>query len=66
MNSPPTARGRARVRGDRARPVALQYDESEEYPVEPLRRAAELGLTAYDLPEAYGGGGVESLSNAVR
>ena len=44
------------------RPVALQYDESEEYPVEPLRRAAELGLTSYDLPKAYGGGGVESLA----
>lgn len=43
------------------RPVALQYDESEEYPVEPLRRAAELGFTSYDLPTAYGGGGVESL-----
>jgi acyl-CoA dehydrogenase len=43
------------------RPVALAYDESEEYPAGPLRRAAELGLTSYDLPEAYGGGGVESL-----
>jgi alkylation response protein AidB-like acyl-CoA dehydrogenase len=43
------------------RPVALAYDESEEYPLEPLRRAAALGLTCYDLPERYGGGGVESL-----
>ena len=43
------------------RPVALAYDESEEYPAGPLRRAAELGLTSYDLPEAYGGGGIESL-----
>ncbi len=43
------------------RPVALAYDESEKYPLEPLRRAAELGLTRYDLPVEYGGGGVESL-----
>jgi acyl-CoA dehydrogenase len=43
------------------RPVALAYDESEEYPLEPLRRAAALGLTCYDLPTAYGGGGVEGL-----
>ncbi len=43
------------------RPVALAYDESEEYPAAPLRRAAELGLTSFDLPAAYGGGGVESL-----
>ncbi len=43
------------------RPVGLRYDESEEFPAEPLQRAAELGLTCYDLPAAYGGGGVESL-----
>ena len=43
------------------RPVALRYDESEEYPLEVLRRAAGLGLTCYDLPVAYGGGGLESL-----
>jgi alkylation response protein AidB-like acyl-CoA dehydrogenase len=43
------------------RPVALRYDETEEYPLEPLRRAAELGLTCFDLPREYGGGGVESL-----
>ncbi len=43
------------------RPVALAYDETEEYPLAELRRAAVLGLTCYDLPAAYGGGGVESL-----
>ena len=43
------------------RPVALRYDETEEYPLEPLRRAAALGLTCYDLPAEYGGGGVERL-----
>jgi acyl-CoA dehydrogenase len=43
------------------RPVALQYDETEEYPLEPLRRAAALGLTCYDLPAEFGGGGVDSL-----
>jgi acyl-CoA dehydrogenase len=51
---------RAFARGE-LRPVALGYDESEEYPLAELRRAAELGLTCYDLPAAYGGGGVESL-----
>jgi acyl-CoA dehydrogenase len=43
------------------RPVALRYDETEEFPRELLDRAAELGLTCYDLPTAYGGGGVDSL-----
>src|ERR1700747_1716863 len=46
---------------DEMRPVALRYDETEEYPVDVLRRAAELALTCYDLPAAYGGGGLERL-----
>ncbi len=43
------------------RPVAPHHDETEEYPTEVIRKAATVGLTAYDLPEAYGGGGVESI-----
>jgi acyl-CoA dehydrogenase len=46
---------------DEMRPVALSYDESEEYPLDLLRRAAELGLTCYDLPPEFGGGGLERL-----
>src|SRR4051794_26453258 len=46
---------------DEMRPVALRYDETEEYPLDLVRRAAALGLTRYDLPTEYGGGGVESL-----
>jgi acyl-CoA dehydrogenase len=48
------------------RPVALQYDESEEYPWELFYRGAELGLTCYDLPTGYGGGGIEALSESCR
>jgi acyl-CoA dehydrogenase len=51
---------------DEMRPVALAYDESEEYPADLVRRAAELGLTAYDLPREYGGGGVAGLVDACR
>src|SRR3712207_2743910 len=43
------------------RPVALAYDESEEFPAPLVRRAAEVGLTAYNLPREYGGGGVRGL-----
>ena len=43
------------------RPVALRYDETEEFPWELLYKAAELGLTCYDLPAEYGGGGIDSL-----
>jgi len=48
---------------DELRPVALAYDESEEYPHELVRRAAELGLTCFDLPAVYGGGGVDRLED---
>src|SRR5690242_11358979 len=51
---------------DEMRPVALAYDESEEYPADLVRRAAELGLTAYDLPREHGGGGVAGLVDACR
>src|SRR5438477_651944 len=46
---------------DEMRPVALHYDESEEYPLDVWRRAAELGLTCYDRPSEEGAGVVESL-----
>ena len=58
-----TARAFAR---DEIRPVALAYDESEQYPLELVERAAALGLTCYDLPAEYGGGGVESLVDQLR
>ncbi len=48
---------------DELRPVALRYDETEEYPLAELRRAAELGLTCFDLPVAFGGGGIERLTD---
>jgi acyl-CoA dehydrogenase len=48
---------------DELRPVALRYDETEEYPLAELRRAAALGLTCYDLPVAFGGGGLERLTD---
>ncbi len=40
------------------RPVAAGYDEREEMAWPVLRKAAEIGLLSYGLPEEYGGGGV--------
>jgi hypothetical protein len=51
---------------DELRPVALAYDESEEYPLPLVHRAAELGLTCFDLPAEYGGGGIDSLGDCCR
>lgn len=47
------------------RPVAQDYDEREEFPWEVLQKAAKIGLLAYNLPEAYGGGGVTSLLSSL-
>lgn len=46
------------------RTVATQYDESEDIPWPVLKKAAQMGLTTYRYPEAYGGGGIESLLTA--
>jgi alkylation response protein AidB-like acyl-CoA dehydrogenase len=43
------------------RPVARHHDETEELPWDVYRKAAAIGLTCYDLPETFGGGGVESV-----
>jgi alkylation response protein AidB-like acyl-CoA dehydrogenase len=44
------------------RPIARAVDEADVEPqIELVHKAAEVGLTAYMLPEAYGGGGIESL-----
>jgi alkylation response protein AidB-like acyl-CoA dehydrogenase len=40
------------------RPVAAHYDETEETPWEVIKKAAKLGLTAYQYPEEYGGLGL--------
>ena len=43
------------------RPVAARFDETEEFPVEVIRKAAKVGLTSFDLPERYRGGGIDSV-----
>jgi acyl-CoA dehydrogenase len=40
------------------------FDESEEFPAEVVRKAAAVGLTSFDIPEAYGGGGIDSVRTA--
>lgn len=46
------------------RPVAAEYDEKEEFPMEVLKKAAKVGLTSYAAPEEYGGGGLTSVMAA--
>jgi acyl-CoA dehydrogenase len=46
------------------RPVAARFDETEEFPADVIRKAAKIGLTSFDLPESYGGGGIDSVRTA--
>lgn len=43
------------------RPVAAEYDEKEEFPWPVLKKAAEVGLLSYAIPEEYGGVGIASI-----
>jgi len=46
---------------DEIRPVAAHHDETETFPKEVVHKAARIGLTSFDLPAAYGGGGIDSV-----
>lgn len=46
------------------RPIAAEYDEKEEFPMQILHKAAKVGLTSYPAPEEYGGGGLTSVMAA--
>ena len=46
------------------RPVAAHHDATEEFPRDVFLKAAEIGLTCFDIPEEYGGGGIEDLMTA--
>jgi acyl-CoA dehydrogenase len=46
------------------RPIAAFHDETESFPADVIRKAAKVGLTSFDLPEVYGGGGIDSVRTA--
>ncbi len=43
-------------------PVAAYYDESGEFPYETVRKMGEQGLMGIEVPEEYGGAGMDTLS----
>lgn len=46
-------------------PIAAQYDESGEFPAATIRAAGELGFMGVEVPEAYGGAGLDPVSYAL-
>ena len=43
-------------------PVAAAFDESGEFPVDTIRAAGELGFMGVEIPETYGGAGLDAIS----
>lgn len=43
-------------------PVAAEYDETSQFPTETIRKMGELGLMGIEVPEQYGGAGLDTIS----
>ncbi|MCZ6818335.1 MAG: acyl-CoA dehydrogenase [Calditrichaeota bacterium] len=46
-------------------PLAAEIDETCEYPLENIKKMAELGLLGLPFPEEYGGAGMDTISLAL-
>lgn len=46
-------------------PVAAAYDESGAFPLETVRKMGEMGLMGIEMPEAYGGAGMDTLAHVL-
>lgn len=42
-------------------PIAAEFDASGEFPVETIRKMGELGLMGIEVPEEYGGSGLDAI-----
>jgi alkylation response protein AidB-like acyl-CoA dehydrogenase len=43
-------------------PIAAEFDESGEFPLETVRKMGSLGLMGIEVPEEYGGAGMDTLA----
>jgi alkylation response protein AidB-like acyl-CoA dehydrogenase len=43
-------------------PIAAEYDESGEFPLETIKKMGEMGLMGIEVPEEYGGAGMDTLA----
>jgi alkylation response protein AidB-like acyl-CoA dehydrogenase len=43
-------------------PIAAEFDASGEFPIETMRKMGELGLMGIEVPEQYGGSGMDTIS----
>lgn len=43
-------------------PIAAEFDESGEFPLETIRKMGQLGLMGIEVPEEYGGAGLDTMA----
>ncbi len=43
-------------------PIAAQFDESGEFPYDTIKKMGEMGFMGIEVPEQYGGAGLDTLS----
>jgi alkylation response protein AidB-like acyl-CoA dehydrogenase len=46
-------------------PIATEYDESGEFPADTIRKMGAMGLMGIEVPEEYGGAGMDTLAYAL-
>jgi alkylation response protein AidB-like acyl-CoA dehydrogenase len=46
-------------------PIAAEFDQSGQFPIESVRKAGELGFMGVEIPEEYGGAGLDAISYAL-
>lgn len=46
-------------------PIAAEFDESGEFPLATIRKMGQMGLMGIEIPEAYGGAGMDTLAYAL-
>ena len=46
-------------------PIAAEFDRSGEFPVDTIRKAGELGFMGIEVPEEYGGAGLDTIGYAL-
>ncbi len=46
-------------------PIAAEHDESGEFPINTIRKMGKLGFMGIEVPEEYGGAGMDTLAYAL-
>ena len=49
----------------RIAPIAAEFDQSGQFPLETIREMGQLGLMGIEVPHEYGGAGMDTIAYAL-